>query len=161
MLGIEVYHTENEGKAVICERFNKTIKSKLFKRFTAQGNQKWLKILPDVISEYNNSKHRSIGETPTNASRSPDLISKKTMENNYENENTLSRKKPKFKVGDRVRIFKYKNKFEKGFVGYWTSEIFVVDEIVETSPVTYRIRDLHDEEITGKFYEAELQKTEL
>ena len=81
----------------------------------------------------------------------------------FENENTIvkhsAKHKPKFKVGDRVRIFKWKNRFEKGFKGYWTSEIFEIDEILNTSPITYKIKDLDDEEIKGRFYTNELQKT--
>lgn len=157
----EVYSTENEGKAVVIERFNRTLKRKLFKKFTEQGNQKWLKILPGIVKEYNNSVHSSIGETPAKASLNPQIIAKQITENNYENENLLQKNKPKFKVGDRVRIFKWKNKFEKGYKGYWTSEIFEVEEVLNTSPITYKIKDLDDEEIKGRFYSHELQKTEL
>ena len=159
-LQIEPYHTENEGKAVVIERFNRTLKRMLFKRFTAQGNQKWLEILPEVVSAYNHKVHSSIGETPERASKNPESIKKRTMKNNFENDGK-EQKKPRFEVGDKVRIFKYKNKFEKGYVRYWTSEVFEVTEVLGTSPVTYRIKDLDDEEITGKFYEEELQKTEL
>ena len=156
-----VYSTENEGKSVFVERFNRTLKRMLYKKFTEQGNQKWLGILQDVVNQYNNKVHRSINETPYNASKNPDLIKEKISEHNYKNEMDpkLSKNKPKFKVGDRVRIFKWKDRFEKGFKGYWTSEIFVVDEILKTTPITYKIKDLDNEEITGKFYESELQKT--
>ena len=157
----EVYHTENAGKAVVVERFNRTLKSKLFKKFTEQGNQKWLRILPKIVKEYNNKIHSSIGETPARASKNPALIAIKTTDNNFENERTLKKQKPKFEVGDRVRIFKLKNMFEKGYKGYWTSEIFEVDEVLNTSPITYKIKDLDDEEIKGCFYANELQKTEL
>ena len=68
-------------------------------------------------------------------------------------------KKPKFKVGDRVRIFKYKNKFEKGYKGYWTKEIFKVVEIKETNPIMYKIQDLNNENIQGSFYAEELQRS--
>ena len=67
--------------------------------------------------------------------------------------------KPKFKVGDRVRIFKYKNKFEKGYKGYWTKEIFKVIEIKETKPIMYKIQDLNNENIQGSFYAEELQRS--
>lgn len=108
----------------------------LFKRFTAQGNQKWLKILPEVVSAYIHKVHSGIGETPVKASNDPESIKKRTMENNFSNKG-MEQKKPRFKVGDRVRIFKYKNKFEKGYVGYWTSGIFEVVEVLGTSPITY------------------------
>ena len=158
-----VYSTQNEGKAVVIERFNRTLKQMLFKKFTEQGSQKWQGILPEIVSRYNNKIHSSIGASPSEASKNPASIRDKIMKHNTENENNpeLQNKKPKFKVGDRVRIFKWKNRFEKGYKGYWTREIFVVEEVLPTIPVTYKIRDLEDEEITGRFYENELQKTEL
>ena len=67
--------------------------------------------------------------------------------------------KPKFSVGDKVRISKKKKTFEKGYTTRWTEEIFTIVEVKHTSPVTYRIADLNGEEIKGTFYEPELQKT--
>ena len=65
--------------------------------------------------------------------------------------------KPKFKVGDKVRISKYKRKvFDKGYTPNWTEEIFLVDKIQSTNPITYRLKDLNHEEIQGSFYEPEL-----
>ena len=70
-----------------------------------------------------------------------------------------SASKPKFKVGDKVRISKYKRKtFDKGYTPNWTEEIFTVDKIQYTNPITYKIKDLTTEEIKGKFYEPELMK---
>ena len=68
-------------------------------------------------------------------------------------------KDPKFKVGDHVRISKYKNIFAKGYTPNWSEEVFVVSEIKNTVPCTYVINDLNGEEIIGKFHEKELQKT--
>ena len=70
-------------------------------------------------------------------------------------------KKPKFKVGDRVRISKKKSTFEKGYTTRWTREIFVIEQVLNTNPVTYKINDLKGEEIKGSFYEQELQITEF
>ena len=67
--------------------------------------------------------------------------------------------KPRFKVGDKVRISKYKRKvFDKGYTPNWTEEIFLVDKIQSTNPITYRLKDLNNEEIQGSFYEPELLK---
>ena len=71
----------------------------------------------------------------------------------------VSKQKPKFKVGDKVRISKYKrNVFDKGYTPNWSEEIFTVNEIQSTIPVTYRLKDLRDEDIQGSFYEPELLK---
>ena len=66
---------------------------------------------------------------------------------------------PKFKVGDHVRISKYKNIFAKGYATNWSEEIFVIKEIKNTVPWTYGINNLNGVEIIGTFYEKELQKT--
>ena len=74
------------------------------------------------------------------------------------NEN-FNKKDPKFKVGDNVRISKYENIFDKGYTPNWSEEVFVINKIKNTVPWTYAISDLNGEEITGSFYEKELQKT--
>ena len=71
----------------------------------------------------------------------------------------INNKDPKFKVGDHVKISKYKNIFAKGFAPNWLEEVFVINKIKNTDPWTYVINDLNGEEITGSFYEKELQKT--
>ena len=71
----------------------------------------------------------------------------------------FNKKNPKFKVGDHVRISKHENIFAKGYTPNWSEEVFVVSKIKNTVPWTYVINDLNGEEITGSFYEKELQKT--
>ena len=73
--------------------------------------------------------------------------------------NILIKKDPKFKVGDHVKISKYKNMFAKGYAPNWRQEIFVVSKIKNTAPWTYVVSDLNGKEITRSFYEKELQKT--
>ena len=68
-------------------------------------------------------------------------------------------KKPKFSIGDKVRISKYKRRvFDKGYTPNWTEEVFIVDKVLPTKPVTYTIIDSMGEEIEGSFYEKERQK---
>ena len=69
------------------------------------------------------------------------------------------KKSPKFKVGDNVRISKYKNIFAKGYTPNWSEEVFVVNKAQNTVPWTYLINDLNGKEIKGRFYEKELEKT--
>ena len=67
------------------------------------------------------------------------------------------KQKPKFKKGDKVRISKYKrNVFDKGYTPNWSEELFTIDKIQSTIPITYKIKDLNNEEIKGSFYEPEL-----
>ena len=140
----------------VCERWNRTIKNKMWKRFTIYNSTKYLDILPKLVEEYNNTKHRSIGMTPVEASK------KKNEGEVYlslygKMKRTVS--KPKFKVGDKVRMSKYKRPvFDKGYTPNWTEEIFTVDRIFYTNPITCKIKDELGEEIRGAFYEQELQK---
>ena len=60
-------------------------------------------------------------------------------------------KDPKFKIGDHVRISKYKNIFAKGYTSNWSEEIFVIKKIKNTAPWTYVINDLNGEKIIGTF----------
>ena len=71
-----------------------------------------------------------------------------------------NKKNPKVKVGDHVRISKYKNIFAKGYAPNWSEEVFVINIIKNTVPWTYDINDLNGKKITGSFYEKELQKTD-
>ena len=72
-----------------------------------------------------------------------------------------NKKDSRFKVGDRVKISKFKNIFTKGYTPNWSREIFVINKINDTVPYTYNLKDLNDEESIGSFYDRELQKTKL
>ena len=132
--GITLYSTENEETSSVWERWNRTIKTKMWKQFTIQGNTIYLDILPKILSQYNNTKHSSIKMTPVEAS-------KKKNESTvyfilYGDMEQLS-SKPRFNVDDKVRISEYKRKvFDKGYTPNWTEEIFVVDKIQSTNPIT-------------------------
>ena len=71
----------------------------------------------------------------------------------------VNNKDPKCNIGHQVRISKYKNVFAKGYVPNWSGEVFIVKKIKNTVPWTYVINYLNGEEIIGKSYEKELQKT--
>ncbi|KAL9970559.1 hypothetical protein ACROYT_G022957 [Oculina patagonica] len=133
------------GKAVVIERFNRTLKNKMYKQFTIQGNTQYLEMLPILVKEYNNTKHSSIKMTPTEASKEKNQGI--VYLNLYGDMEPLSAI-PKFKVGDKVRISKYKRKvFDKGYTPNWSEEIFIVDKIQYTNPITYKLKDLNNEEI--------------
>ena len=149
---IEMYSTFNEGKAVVIERFNKTLKNKMFKYFTTNGTYKYIDILSSLINEYNNKKHNSTKLSPNDL-----YFNKKITKKNKEK--TLFPIYYDFKIGDKVRISKFKRKFEKGYTPNWTEEIFIIYSINMTNPVTYLIKDLNNVPIKGSFYKQELQKT--
>lgn len=113
-----------------------------------------LVVLDDFIYSYNHTYHRSIKMRPVDVKKSNE---NKVFINLY-GIRELKKIKPKFKIGDRVRISKNKMQFEKGYTNNWSHEIFTIFEIIPREIVVYRIRDLADEEIHGVFYEEELQK---
>ena len=148
---IHHYSTFSEYKAAVVERFNLTIKRRIFKYLTYKRTNRWVDVLNDLTRSYNNTFHRTIGMAPVQV--------------NSENEKAIAERmyppKPKltwkFKKGDRVRITRQKSIFEKGYSPNWTEEIFIVDQLFPTFPVTYGLIDLLKEPIKGKFYEPELQ----
>ena len=156
---IEIYSTENEEKSSVCERWNRTIKEKMYKRFTMQNNTVYIDILPKILASYNNSKNRSIGMTP-NGARKPENYGKVYFKM-MGDESAGLRIGTVLKIGDTVRISKYKRKtFDKEYTPNWTEEVFVISEIRPTNPITYKIKDLNGEEIGGTFYREELQETD-
>ena len=116
----------------------------------ANSKNIYYNVLDDVVDKYNNTKHSTIKMKPI------DVGDNKRVYIDEHNE-----KDSRFKVGDRVRISKFKNMFAKGYTTNWSKEIFIVDKVNDTVPYTYNLKDLNDEEIIGSFYDKELQKTEL
>ena len=128
-----MYSTYNEGKSVVAERFIRKLKNKLYKHMTAKNV--YYDVLDDVVNKYNNTKHSTIKMKP---------IDVKNNERVYIDEH--NEKDSKFKVGDRIRISRYKNIFVKGYAPNLSSEIFIVDKINDTVPYTYNLKDLNNEE---------------
>ena len=152
---IQWFATENETKAQVVERFNRTLKSRMWKYFTHNDTKKWLEVLPELMKNYNNSYHRSIKMTPIQASKSENAAE---VYRNLFPTTSVKKSKNKFKIGDRVRISKKFKDFRKGYLPNFTSELFVIKEIKNTDPVTYIINDLNNEKIVGSFYEQEMVK---
>ena len=154
---IKLYHTENEEKSSIVERWNKTMKNRMWKMFSANNNTVYWDKLKDLVDDYNNTENSSIKMSPIETSKKEN--EKKVFANLYGDLIYLKPKKPKFSIGDKVRISKYKRRvFDKGYTPNWTEEVFVVDKVMLTKPVTYYIVDLLGEKVKGSFYEKELQK---
>ena len=143
-----MYSTNNEGKSVVVERFIRTLKNKIYKYMTSISKNVYIDKLDDIVNEYNNTYHTTIKMKPIDVKDNTYInIDKETNDND-----------PKFKVGDRVRISKYKNIFAKGYAPNWSEEVFVIKKVKSTVPWTYVSNDLNGEEIMGTFYEKELQK---
>ncbi|XP_062611537.1 uncharacterized protein LOC134273357 [Saccostrea cucullata] len=154
---IHFFTTRNtDTKASIVERFQRTLKARMWRYFTRNKTRRYLEILPDLVYAYNHTYHRSIQRTPAQVKPSNVLKVWKTL---YGEESSPKPKPPKFKTGDKVRISKAKRTFEKGYLPNWTTEIFTIAQRVPGRyPYVYRVQDYNQEELEGTFYEKELQQ---
>ena len=145
---IEMYSTHNQRKFVVGVRFIRTINNKIYKDMTSISKNIYIDKLDDIVNEYNNTKHRTTKIKPIDVKDNTYIDFRKKVNDND----------PKFKVGDHVRISKYKKIFAKGYTPNCSEEAFLIKKNKNTIPWTYVIDDLNGEEITGTFYEKELQK---
>ena len=144
-----MYLIHNEGKSIVAEKFIRTLKTKIYKYMTSIWKNMYIDKLDDIVNEYNNTYHRTIKMKPVDVKDNTYIDFKKEVND----------KDPKFKVGDHVRISKYKNIFAKGYTPNWSEEVFVIKKVKNTVPWTLVINDLNGDEIIGTFYGKELQKT--
>ena len=148
--------TENEDiKASIAERFNRTLKEKLWRYFTKKNTLRYIEVLPQLVQSYNHSYHKSI-------KRSPAEVDDSNQEDVWQ---TLYGHPPKqklqtkpFQPGHRVRISKHRGSFKKGYLPSWSEELFTISHINKSQPITYTLIDDHGEELLGSFYHPEIQK---
>ena len=137
------------------ERVNRTLKSKLYRYFTAVNSLHYIDILQDLVDSYNNTYHRSIGRAPATVS----LLNVGTVRTKlYGGTASTVAKKFKFHVGDHVRLSLRKRLFKKGYKMNWTEEIFQITKRLSRTPVVYTVQDLLQRPIDGTFYEEELQR---
>ena len=132
---IVMYSTHNEGNSVVVERFIRSLKSKIYKYMTAIPKNVYIDKLDDIVNEYNNTYHTTIKMKPIDVKDNTCINTNKEINN----------KDPKFKVGDRVRISKYKNIFAKGCTSNWSEEVFVIKKVNNTVPWNFVINDLNGE----------------
>lgn len=155
--GVKIYSTYEDFHNSVVERFNRTLKTKMWKRFTAENTRRWIDMLDELVDTYNNSVHSTIKMTPLEACDQDNWDMVRTMM--YPTEEN-PKHKHKFNLGDIVRLSEWKGKFSKSYERNWTDEVFRVVAIKYTQPVTYQVEDLNGEQIEGSFYETELQKSQ-
>jgi hypothetical protein len=140
-------------KAAVAERYNRTLKTRLWKHFTKSRSLRYIEVLPSLVNAINHSYHRSIKRRPVDV----------TLANEREVWETLYGKgltpvKFKFDIGDKVRIAQYKHVFKKGYLPTFTQEIFTITDRIARHPPVYKIKDWDSEPVVGIFYETELVK---
>ena len=148
--GIQIYSTMSETKAAFAVRTIRSLKNILY-RYMEDNGYKYIHKLTQFVTTLNSRRNCSIDLIPNNVKNSDFLsilYSKPLREI----------RKPKFKVGDRVRISKYDLPFRKGYKPQFTKEVFEIVAVSSKKPPTYTIKDEKDEIIRGKFYQKELIK---
>jgi hypothetical protein len=151
------YSTYSEHKPTVVERFNRTLKEMMWKRFTAENTRDWINMLDALLHKYNNKLHSTIGMTPVKASLKENET--KVLQNTIAKTRPIPISKAHLTIGDKVRISRVKGIFEKGYLPNWSEELYLVDKVQKTIPITYKLKTLLGEEIEGSFYERELQKS--
>lgn len=141
-------------KAAVVERFNRTLQNYMYRWFTKVGTRRYIDVLPELVDSYNSRFHSSIGMAPNdvNTDNQEDVWMRLYQDKQPRKANSGIR------VGDHVRISKLRSNFERGYTPNWSYEIFKVWKRLRTTPVTYALKDLDDEEIEGGFYSEELQR---
>ena len=159
--GIHHFSTSGDAKAALVERFNRTLKGRMYRYFTAANTLRYLDVLQDLVRDYNASIHRSIKKAPQDV----------TWQNEKQVWHTLygkslrqhASRRPTFRVGDRVRLSQARRPFKKGYLPQWTEEVFEVSRVLLDSigPITYKVKELDGTPIVGTFYRQELQKVHV
>ena len=138
---IEVYSTHSEGKSIIAERFIRTLKNNIYKYMISISKNGYIDKLDVIVNKYNNTYHSTTKMKPVDVKSSTYIDFNKEI--NDENS--------EFKIGDIVRISKYKNIFSKVYTTNWSEEVFVIKKVKNTVSWTHVINDLNREEIVGTF----------
>lgn len=157
-MNIGYYHSNNEEtKASVVERFQKTLKSKMWRYFRHNNTWRFVDVLQPLLDSYNATYNRAIGRPPNevNLSNAPEVWRRL-----FDSDDT-PRSEYKFQVGDHVRMTSGRSLFRKGYESGWTEEIFRIVTRHPRQPPVYSIEDLLGEKISGTVYEWEIQKVNL
>jgi hypothetical protein len=156
---ILILPTKSKLKASVIERWNRTIKAKMWRLITHHTTKKLkfpknvTKYLKKLVDYYNNSYHRSIRTCPNLVNKKNENIIRKRLYGESEDVVVF-----KYKAGDYVRISLEKELFSKGYLPGWEKDIYVISNLFPTTPPRYTIKDLNNSEYSHKFYTQQLQK---
>ena len=167
-LNIKIFITNTVNKAAVVERFNRTLKEKMYRYFTYKKSiknkathlhdKRYLDVLQDLVQSYNNSYHRSIKTTPNKVNKTNASTVFKNLYGYTKKDGDQTEVRVKFKKGDHVRVVKEKSIFEKGYTASWSKEIYIIDKIYIQVPVLYTLIDSKGSIKPGKYYTEQLQK---
>lgn len=155
--GVNHYYTFSDKKASIVERFNRTLKNKMWAKFSAQGSYKWLDLLPKLVDTYNKTYHSTIKMKPIDVT----LKNEHIVLANINSRRNKVKPEFRFKLGDKVRISRLPKVFTKGYWPRWSNEVYTVYSIKPTVPTTYLLKDERGNVLLGGFYQEEMSKTQF
>ena len=143
---IKMYSTFIEGISAVAKIFIRMPKHRICKDMTAVFKNVYIDVLDGIVDKYNNTYYQTIKMKPADVK--PGFYAEYSVDSNAKN--------VEFKIGDQVRISKYKNFFAKGYAPNWSEEAFMIIKVKNTVSWLYVISDLSGEEIGGTFYEKGL-----
>ena len=152
------FFDDGDAKAALVERFNRTLKERLYRYFTAANTFQFIDQLPQLVEGYNASRHRTIGMAPQDVTWNNEEAVWKHLYSKWLKQKPV---RPKFQVGDRVRLNKVHRIFEKGYLPGWTEEVFLLHRMIPGPIATYKIHEWDGSPVEGTFYNANLQKVQL
>jgi hypothetical protein len=151
---IHHFSVKSQFKAAVVERFNRTLKEKMWRYFTNNATHKWVDVLQKLVTAYNKSHHRSIDMAPTAVDKQNEI----PLWVKQEQGSAKLPKKVNVKVGDYVRLSKAPKAFDRGFLPRWTEEVFQVTSVrVHRDPIQITVKDLNGDAVAGSFYKEEVQ----
>ena len=151
------FSSSSDSKAFAAERAIRSIKTRMAKAWTHQGDHKWLAGLTPIVDGINGMPKRALfGRTPAQVLEDP-----KPIYEAYKRSLRVRSGTPKYKTGDRVRIVMERKTFGKGYDPVWSEEVFVIARVLTSRTVpAYNLRDEHGKHIVGIYYEEEISKTQ-
>jgi len=154
--GVHHFVSYSDKKAAIVERWNRTIKNRLWTSFSAHQTRRYVDILPEIVDAYNHSYHRTIGQTPASVKKADE---DRLWARMFGDGGEKGEPKP-VPPNTKVRVSKVKGVFEKGYLPNWSQEYFLAHEQRDNPKRVYKLTDAAGEEIKGSWYPEELQKIE-
>lgn len=157
-LGIHHFCSNSDMKAAVVERFNRTLKERMFRYLTAEKTKRFVNVLQRFVDSYNASSHRSIGMAPADVRKQHERHIWYRLYGEAEKSRRQRPTKKDPQAGEAVRISRWKGTFEKGYAPNWSEELFNVNRVANYPKPMYELRDAQDEPIEGRFYAKELQR---
>lgn len=161
-LGVKQFNPTGFHKAALAERFNRSLQSLIYKYLTDRNSKRYIDVLPALVQTYNSRKHRSIGMSPNEAELEHNHARVREILGVHHGEALKQRRKPRYAVGDRVRIKEHRlnpKNFRRGYKQQFSSDIYKIYEVKTNLPIVmYKVESEDGRKLRPSFYDSELQR---